>query len=122
MIEEVEHHKEEEVEENHEEGEEEPCHVLFTGRCSDVARWATEWQIAKVVEDHEEGEVEEKEPIHSLVGRGGGRHEEEGWRGGILIRRSSMFVVNDNSKLSSIPLFDHLKLMLAQRTLSAGAQ
>jgi len=81
---------------------------------SDVARWATEWQIAKVVEDHEEGEVEEKEPIHSLVGRGGGRHEEEGWRGGILIRRSSMFVVNDNSKLSSIPLFDYLKLMLAQ--------
>jgi hypothetical protein len=69
--EEVEHHFEEEVENNHEEGEEEPCPLLEDA--SDAARWATEWQIAKVVEDHEEGEVEKKEPIHSLVGRGGGR-------------------------------------------------
>ena len=45
---------------------------------SDVARQATEWRIAEVEEDHEEGEVEEKEPIHSLVGGGGARHEEEG--------------------------------------------
>ena len=48
--------------------------------------------------------MEEKEPIHSLVGRGGARHEEEGegtWD--ILIRHSSMFVDDDNSKLSSIP-------------------
>ena len=64
--------------------------------------------------------MEEKEPIHSLVGRGRARHEEEGWRGDILIRRSSMFAVNDNSKLSSIPLFDYLKLMLAQRTPRAA--
>ena len=70
---------------------------------SDVAR---ESQITKVVEDHEEGEEEEKESIYSLIGSGGGRHEEVRWRGDILIRRSSMFVVNDNSKLSSIPLFD----------------
>mmetsp|Transcript_21514 Transcript_21514/g.33280 ORF Transcript_21514/g.33280 Transcript_21514/m.33280 type:complete len:103 (+) Transcript_21514:67-375(+) len=77
-------------------------HVLFTGRCSEVARWVTEWQIAKVVEDHEEGEEEEKEPIHSLVGRGGERHKEEGRSVDILIRRSPMFVVNDNSKSSSI--------------------
>mmetsp|Transcript_26766 Transcript_26766/g.53522 ORF Transcript_26766/g.53522 Transcript_26766/m.53522 type:complete len:95 (+) Transcript_26766:575-859(+) len=75
MIEEVEHHKEEEVEDQ-KRGRR--SHVLFTGRCSDVARWATEWQIAKVVEDHEEGEEEEKEPIHSLGGGGGARHEEEG--------------------------------------------
>ena len=73
MEEEVEHHKEEEVKENQRRGRR--SHVLFT---SEVARWATEWRIAEVVEDHEEGEVEEKEPIHSVVGRGGARHEEEG--------------------------------------------
>mmetsp|Transcript_30775 Transcript_30775/g.52624 ORF Transcript_30775/g.52624 Transcript_30775/m.52624 type:complete len:115 (+) Transcript_30775:52-396(+) len=77
-------HKEEEVEKNQKRMGRR-SHVLFTGRCSEVARWVTEWRVTKVVEDHEEGEEEEKEPIHSLVGRGGGRHEEEGWRGDILI-------------------------------------
>eukprot|EP00985_Skeletonema_marinoi_P025637 scaffold18984_cov211-Skeletonema_marinoi.AAC.5 len=89
---------------------------------SDVARWATAWQITEVVEDHEEGEEEEKEPIHSLVGRvGGERHGEEGggwiYSFGIVL---SMFIVHDNSKLSSIPLFGYLKLMLAQRTPRAA--
>jgi len=86
--------------------EEEPCPPVEGA--SHVARWATESQIAEVVEDHEEGEEVEKEPIHSLVGRGGERHEDEGWSVDILIRRSYMFVVNVNSKLSSIPLFESL--------------
>eukprot|EP00984_Skeletonema_dohrnii_P028544 scaffold18581_cov183-Skeletonema_dohrnii-CCMP3373.AAC.2 len=107
MEEEVEHHKEEEVEENHEED------------ASDVARWATEWQIVEVAEDHEEGE--EKEPIHSLVGRGGARHKKRGgeriYSFGIVL---TMFIVDDNSKLSSIPLFEYLRLMSAQITPRAA--
>jgi len=56
--------------------------------------------------------VEEKEPIHSLVGRGEDVTKKRVGEGiysfGVVLY---MFVVNDNSKLSSIPLFDYLKLI-----------
>jgi len=62
-----------------------------------VARWTTEWQVAEVVEDHEE-DMERwsrnlfihwwEEEDHIMKKR-------EGWRGNILIRHSSMFVVDD---------------------------
>eukprot|EP00984_Skeletonema_dohrnii_P013220 scaffold5460_cov153-Skeletonema_dohrnii-CCMP3373.AAC.7 len=76
MEEEVEHHKEEEVERNQKRMGRR-SHVLQSRRGSGEGTMVQLFTGRKR-RDYEEVEVEEKEPIHSVLGRGGGRHEEEG--------------------------------------------